>query len=81
MKKKNSAEFHRPHVSSLHIKRSSSLSPLLSRSPLPLREDDVGVGPDPDGPGVVVGEWNPRLAPKAGISLHLQIKAFTFYFI
>ena len=41
----------------------------------------MGVGPDPDRPGVVVGEWNPRLAPKAGISLHLQIKAFTFYFI
>ena len=44
--------------------------------PLPLLEDNVRVGPHPDGPGVVVGEGDPRLAAKAGVSLHLKRKIF-----
>ena len=32
------------------------------------------VGPDPDSPRVVVGEWDPCLTPEAGVPLHLQTK-------
>ena len=38
------------------------------------------VGPHPDRPRVVVGEGDPGLAAKAGVSLHLQTKYFKIKF-